>query len=71
VIFRAFFGNFLVAVLRPFSLGFGGGCLHEPLVVLFPLIRLPNPRAKEFDFGVFSSLGLEVFLAGFFLFVLI
>jgi hypothetical protein len=26
-----------------FSLGFGGGCMHEPFVVLFPLIPLPNP----------------------------
>jgi hypothetical protein len=42
--FRSLFlGEFLVAVLRPFSLGFGGGCMHEPLVVLFPLILLPNP----------------------------
>jgi hypothetical protein len=23
-------------------LGFGGGCMHEPFVVLFPLIPLPN-----------------------------
>jgi hypothetical protein len=29
--------------LRIFSLGFGGGCMLEPLVVLFPLIPLPNP----------------------------
>jgi hypothetical protein len=43
VIFIAFFGDFLGVILRPFSLGFGGGFLHEPLVVLFPLISLPNP----------------------------
>jgi hypothetical protein len=29
--------------LRPFSLGFGGGCMHEPFVVLFLVIPLPNP----------------------------
>jgi hypothetical protein len=37
------FGELLVAVLRPFLLGFGGGCMHEPLVVLFPWIPIPNP----------------------------
>jgi hypothetical protein len=38
--------------------------MHEPFVVLFPLIPLPNPWAKGLDFGVFGVLGLE-FLAGF------
>jgi hypothetical protein len=37
-----FLGDFLGAISRPFSLGFGGGCMHEPFVVLFPLIPLPN-----------------------------
>jgi hypothetical protein len=37
----------------------------EPFMILFPLIPLPNPRAKELDFGVFLALGLEVFLVGF------
>jgi hypothetical protein len=46
-------------------LGFGGGCMHEPFVVLFPLIPLPNPWAKRLDFGVFGVLGLEEFLVGF------
>jgi hypothetical protein len=27
----------------PFSWGFGGGCMCEPFMVLFPLIPLPNP----------------------------
>jgi hypothetical protein len=36
------FGDFLVVDLRPFSLGFGGGCMHEPLVVLFTLFPIPN-----------------------------
>jgi hypothetical protein len=36
-------GNFLGVISRPFSLGFGGGCMHEPFVGLFPLIPLPNP----------------------------
>jgi hypothetical protein len=52
-------------------LGFGGGCMHEPIVVLFPLIPLPNPLAKGLDFGVFGVLGLEKFLARFLRFLLI
>jgi hypothetical protein len=39
--------------------------MHEPFVVLFPLIPLPNPSAKGIDFGVFLDLGLEAFLVGF------
>jgi hypothetical protein len=39
--------------------------MHEPFVVLFPLIHLPNPSAKGIDFGVFLDLGLEAFLVGF------
>jgi hypothetical protein len=42
VIFGAFSGDFLGEVLRPFSLGFGGWCMHEPFVILFPSIPLPN-----------------------------
>jgi hypothetical protein len=38
-----FLGDFLGAISRPFSFGFGGRCMHEPFVVLFPLIPLPNP----------------------------
>jgi hypothetical protein len=45
--------------------------MHEPFVVLFPLIPLPNPRAKGLDFGVLGALGLEVFLVGFLRFLLI
>jgi hypothetical protein len=45
--------------------------MHEPFVVLFPLILLPNLRAKGQDFGVFGVLGLEEFLAGFLRFLLI
>jgi hypothetical protein len=41
----------------------GGVCMS--FMVLFPLIPLPNPRAKELDFGVFGVLGLEEFLARF------
>jgi hypothetical protein len=55
-----FLGDFLGAISRPFSLGFGGGCMHEPFVVLFPLIPLPNPWAKGLDFGVFGVLWLGV-----------
>jgi hypothetical protein len=66
-----FLGDFLEAISRPFPLGFGGGCMHEPFVVLFPLIPVPNPWAKGLDFGVFGVLGLELFLAGFLWFLLI
>jgi hypothetical protein len=50
--------------LRPFSSGFGGGCMHEPCGS-FPFDPLPNPIAKGLEFGVFGALGLEVLLAGF------
>jgi hypothetical protein len=45
--------------------------MHEPFMVLFPLIPLPNLWAKRLDFGVFSVLGLEEFLVGFLRFLLI
>jgi hypothetical protein len=35
------------------------------------MIPLPNPRVKGLDFGVFSVLVLEEFLAGFLRFLLI
>jgi hypothetical protein len=38
-----FLSDFLGEILRPFSWGFAGGCMHEPFVVLFLLIPLPNP----------------------------
>jgi hypothetical protein len=37
--------------------------MHEPFVVLFPLIPLPNPWEKGLNFGVFVVLGFGVFLA--------
>jgi hypothetical protein len=37
--------------------------MHEPFVVLFPLIRLPNLRETGLDFRVFVVLGFGVFLA--------
>jgi hypothetical protein len=37
--------------------------MHEPLVVLFPLIPLPNPWEKGLAFGVFVVLEFSVFLA--------
>jgi hypothetical protein len=64
-------GGFLGAFSGPSSWGFGGGCICEPFVVLFPLIPLPNPWVKGLDFGVFGVLGLEEFLAGFLRFLLI
>jgi hypothetical protein len=59
---KPFLGDFLGTISRPFSLGFGGECMHEPSVVLFPLIPLTNLWAKGLDFGVFGALGLETFL---------
>jgi hypothetical protein len=50
--------------------GFVGGCMHEPFVVLFPLIPLPNPWEKGLNFCVFVVLGFGVFLAEFFRFLL-
>jgi hypothetical protein len=37
--------------------------MHEPFVVLFPLIPLPNPWEKGLNFGVFVVLVFGVFLA--------
>jgi hypothetical protein len=45
--------------------------MHEPFMVLFPLIPLPNLWAKRLDFGVFGVLRLEEFLVGFLRFLLI
>jgi hypothetical protein len=64
-------GGFLGVFSGPCSWGFGGGCMCESFVVLFPLIPLPNLRVKGLDFGVFGALGLEEFLAGFLRFLLI
>jgi hypothetical protein len=58
-------GEFLAVFSGPCSCRFGGGCMCEPFVVLFPLIHLPNPWVKGLDFGVFGVLGLEEFLARF------
>jgi hypothetical protein len=42
--FRSLFlGDFLGGISSPFPLGFGGGCMHEPFVVLYPFVPLPNP----------------------------
>jgi hypothetical protein len=43
VIFGAFSWRFSQSDFEAFSLGFVGGYMHEPFVVLFPLISLPNP----------------------------
>jgi hypothetical protein len=66
-----FLGDFLGEFSRPFSWGFVGGCMHEPFMVLFPLIHLPNPWEKGLDFGVFVVLGFVVFLAEILRFLLI
>jgi hypothetical protein len=71
VISEPFLGDFLGVFSWPFSWGFGGGCMHEPFVVLFPLIPLPYPWAKGLDFGVFVLLGFVVFLEEILRFLLI
>jgi hypothetical protein len=43
VIFGALFGGFHGVFSGLFSWGFGGGCMCELFVVLFPVIPLPNP----------------------------
>jgi hypothetical protein len=43
VIFRALSWWISWSFLGPFSWRFGGGCMCEPFVVLFPLIPFPNP----------------------------
>jgi hypothetical protein len=45
--------------------------MHEPFVVLFPLIPHPNPWEKGLDFGVFVVLGFLAFLAEILRFLLI
>jgi hypothetical protein len=45
--------------------------MHEPFVVLFLLIPLPNPWGKGLDFGVFVVLGFMVFFAEILRFLLI
>jgi hypothetical protein len=65
VISGAFFWRISCGGFGTFLFGIWWGCMHEHLVVLFPLMPFPNLRAKWLDFGVFSSLGLEAFLVGF------
>jgi hypothetical protein len=64
-------GGFLGVFSGPCSWGFHGGNSCESFMVLFPLIPLPNPWVKRLDFGVFSVLGFEEFLAGFLRFLFI
>jgi hypothetical protein len=60
-----------VVVLRLFSLGFGWGCMHEPFVVLFLVIPLPNSWVQVLIFGVFLGFGKLVFLVEILWFLLI
>jgi hypothetical protein len=62
---------FLGLFSGPCSWGFDGGNSCEPIVVLLPLIPLPNPRVKGLDFGAFGVLEREVFLRVDFHFLLI
>jgi hypothetical protein len=66
-----FLGIFLGEISRLFSWVFFEGCMHEPFVVRFPLILLPNPWEKGLDFGVFIGLGFVMFLAEILQFLLI
>jgi hypothetical protein len=69
--FGAFSWCFSRSDFELLSLWFVGGYMHEPCVVLFPLIPLPNPWEKGLDFGVFDVLGFGVFLAEILRFLLI
>jgi hypothetical protein len=71
VIFGALSWRFFWKISRPFSWAFVGGCMHEPFMVLFPLILLPNPWERGLDFGVFVGLGFVVFLVEILRFLLI
>jgi hypothetical protein len=66
-----FLGDFLVVILRPFSLGFDRGCIQEPFVVIFLVIPLSNPWAKMLDFRFFLGFGKVVFLVEILRFLLI
>jgi hypothetical protein len=66
-----FLAIFLERFRGCFSSGFVWGCMHEPFMVLFPLIPLPNPREKGLDFGIFVVLEFVVFLAEILRFLLI
>ena len=57
--------------LRPSLFGFGVGCIHEPLVVLFLVIPLTNPWEKVLEFGVFLGFRKVVFLVEILRFLLI
>jgi hypothetical protein len=59
-----FFGDFLVADTRPLSLGFGGGCMLEPFVVLFPLIPPPKSVSKGARFWDFLLARVRGVLGG-------
>jgi hypothetical protein len=58
-------------VLRSFSLEFDRGCMHEPFVVLFLVIPLPNLLVKVLDFAIFIGFRKVVFLVGILPFLLI
>jgi hypothetical protein len=51
--FQSFLGDFLVVDLRLFSWGFGWGCMHEPVVVLF-LVTPSQIREKRCSILEFS-----------------
>jgi hypothetical protein len=59
-----FLGDFLIVILRPFSLGFGGGCMHEPLVVLFPFDSPPKSVRKGARFWGFLGSRVRSVLGG-------
>jgi hypothetical protein len=63
VIFGAFSWRFSQSIFEVFLFGIFGWYMHEPFMVLFPLIPLPKSWEKGLNFGVIVVLGFAVFLA--------
>jgi hypothetical protein len=71
VIFGAFSWRFSCGGFETFLFGIWWGCMHEPFMVLFPLIPFPNLLVKGLDFGVFLGFRKVVFLVEILRFLLI
>jgi hypothetical protein len=57
-------GDFLGAILRPFTWGFGGGYMLEPFVVLFPFDSPPKYVSKGARFWGFRCARFRYVLGG-------
>jgi hypothetical protein len=64
VIFGALSWRFSWRDFEDVSLKICWGCMHEPFVVLFPLIPLPNPWEKGLDFWGFRCARVWCVLGG-------